>query len=93
MQQTMNSGRTCWITAGSMPLRTATVLEIYNDGALVQLHEPQPLPVECDLYFTFNCTVGRKCCVTHRTSQTVRLSFLEKIGSPIAAQNDNIVEV
>jgi hypothetical protein len=76
-----------------MPLRTASVLEVSDKTAIVALHEPTPLPAECELYFTFNCTVGRKCRIAERTGDVVSLLFLARIGAAIAAVNDNIVRV
>ena len=87
------SNQLCWITAGVMPLRRATVLSINTTHAVVRLDENAPLPKELDLYFTFNCTVGRKCLVDSQRDNVVALTFLARLGASYAAHNDNIIQV
>jgi hypothetical protein len=87
------TGRICWITGGKMPLRAATVVSVTTDGATIQLHEPAPLPTECDLFFTYSCTVGRRCFIESMSKDSVRLSFRARIGTLQVADNDDIVQV
>jgi hypothetical protein len=74
-----------------MALRAASVLAVSDKMATVALHDPSPLPAECDLYFTYNCTVGRKCLITKRRGDTVTLAFIARLGSAIGADNDNVI--
>ena len=87
------ANRTCWLTAGSMPLRTATVLSTGDKEAVVRLHEIWDVPAECELYFTFNCAVGRRCTVKEREGDIVTLRFTARIGRSIAEDNDNVIQV
>ena len=88
------TGRICWITAGDIPLQTATVLAISDNAATIQLQQAVPLPTECDLFFTYSCTVGRRCYVQSITKDgSIQLSFRSRIGKLHVADNDDIVQV
>jgi hypothetical protein len=84
---------TCWITAGRIPLRAGTVLSITEGQAVVRLSNPEPMPEQCEIYFTYNCTVGRKCVVESQQGDTIALSFLSRLGAAEVAHNDDIVQV
>ena len=88
------TGRICWITGGRMPLRIATILSVTEVGAIIRLQEPYPLPTECELFFTYSCTVGRRCFIKGIASDgAIRLAFLSRIGPLQVADNDDIVQV
>ena len=81
----------CWITAGSIPLKEATIVGLDDNGARLILSEQIMLPSECSLFFTYNCTVGRKCKVIRQAAKDISLLFLSRIGPPDLAKSD-IVE-
>jgi hypothetical protein len=84
------SGQKCWITAGSIPLKEATVVDLDDKRARLILSDMVLLPPECSLFFTYNCTVGRKCKVTRQMGTQVSVSFLGRIGPPELAKSDII---
>jgi hypothetical protein len=69
------------------------VVHLTENSALVRLEEAVKLPQECDLYFTYNCTVGRRCRVQFQRGEMATLSFLGRIGATHSAQNDNVIQV
>jgi hypothetical protein len=58
-----------------MPLRATAVLEITDTFARIGMDEPAS-----EIYFTYNCTVGRRCMVREQHGNTAVLWFLSPIG-------------
>lgn len=71
--------RVCWIGAGLRNLLDGRIQKITETGANIELLTPVAVPEECNLYFTTDCQVGRKCKVISQTGSVVRLSFQGRI--------------
>ena len=91
----MNSpaGRPCWIGAGLSNLLEAQVRDISATGATVALATVVALPEEeCNLYFTSDCKVGRRCIVVRQEGAELILSFQGRIGPPDSNPPD-VIEI
>lgn len=77
---TIPVARHCWIGAGLAHLIEARVREISANGAVVLLAVVSPVPEECNLFFTSDCKVGRKCVVVRQEDSEVVLLFEGRIG-------------
>jgi hypothetical protein len=74
----------CWIGAGLTNLLEGRVLELTDTIARVELISPAVVPEECNLFFTPDCKVGRKCAVIRQVGSEVLLSIQGRIGPPPA---------
>jgi hypothetical protein len=70
----------CWISAGLTPLLEGRVISLSESVATVELDVPAAVPEQCNLLFTADGKVGRRCALVRQSGSEVVLSIKGRIG-------------
>jgi hypothetical protein len=87
----------CWISAGLTSLLEGRVISLSDSIATVELDVPAAVPEECNLLFTPDGKVGRRCALVRQTGKEVILSIKGRFDPPApdesASATSRIVEI